>query len=186
MASAFTHAYVALAAGKLYSSRAQPWRFWLTSVALSVFPDLDVVGFAFGIHYEDFLGHRGFSHSLAFACLAGAVALLLFSERSWKLWLFFTVVTASHGLLDAMTDGGLGIAFFSPFDRGRYFLPWRPIPVSPIGIGSFFSDWGVTVLWGEVKFIWIPIGIVLAGLQFNRYRRGVLRRKTASSDQGMH
>jgi hypothetical protein len=31
------------------------------------------------------------------------------------------VVTASHGILDAMTDGGLGIAFFAPHTfRGRH------------------------------------------------------------------
>jgi hypothetical protein len=40
---------------------------------------------------------------------------------------YFFVVTASHGALDAMTDGGLGIAFFAPFDNTRYFFPFRPI-----------------------------------------------------------
>jgi len=38
-----------------------------------------------------------------------------------------------------MTKGGLGVAFFSPFDNSRYFLPWRPIRVSPIAIHRFFS-----------------------------------------------
>jgi hypothetical protein len=33
------------------------------------------------------------------------------------------LATAGHGLLDAMTNGGLGLAFFSPFDNHRYFLP---------------------------------------------------------------
>jgi inner membrane protein len=47
-------------------------------------------------------------------------------------------VKASHGILDAMTDGGLGVAFFSPFDDTRCFFPFRPIKVSPIGL-SFFS-----------------------------------------------
>jgi hypothetical protein len=36
------------------------------------------------------------------------------------------LATASHGVLDATTNGGLGVAFFSPFDNRRYFLPWRP------------------------------------------------------------
>src|SRR5262245_29796929 len=97
-------------------------RFWATSIALSILPDFDVIGFAFGIRYEDFLGHRGFTHSIAFALIAGAAVLPLFEERSWKLWLYFSAVTASHGVLDAVTDGGLGIAFFSPFDKTRYFL----------------------------------------------------------------
>jgi len=55
------------------------------------------------------------------------------------MWMYFFLATASHGLLDALTDGGLGVAFFAPFDNHRYFLPWRPIHVSPIGAGRFFT-----------------------------------------------
>lgn len=71
------------------------------------------------------------------------------------LLLFF--VTDTHGLLDAMTDGGLGIAFFSPFNLQRYFLPWRPIHVSPIGVGRFFSARGLRILWSEIVWVWLPI-----------------------------
>lgn len=35
----------------------------------------------------------------------------------WSLAVFFTLVTASHRFFDAMTDGGLGIAFFAPFNN---------------------------------------------------------------------
>jgi len=63
-------------------------------------------------------------------------------------------------VLDAMTNGGLGIAFFWPFDQGRYFLPFRPLVVPPIGIHSFFSEWGVRVLMSELLWIFIP-GLVL-------------------------
>jgi len=89
------------------------------------------------------LGHRGPSHSLLFALLwsllvvsVGFNAVPKLSKPWWKLLCFFFVVTASHGVLDAMTNGGLGVAFFAPFDSTRYFLPWRPIIVSPIGVGS--------------------------------------------------
>lgn len=171
MASAFTHAFVAIAAGAAWRDERRLRRFWGIAAALSILPDLDVVGFAFGIRYEDFLGHRGFSHSIAFAMLAGAAVLPLFPERSWRLWLFFTLVTASHGLLDAMTDGGLGIAFFSPFVTTRYFLPWRPIAVSPIGILEFFSSWGVAALWTEVLYVWIPVGLATLGVRVFRKRK---------------
>jgi inner membrane protein len=57
----------------------------------------------------------------------------------FTLFTYLFLATASHGVLDAMTDGGLGVAFFSPFDNRRYFLPWRPIVVSPISIARFFS-----------------------------------------------
>jgi inner membrane protein len=62
------------------------------------------------------------------------------------LMLDFFLITASHGILDAFTNGGLGIALFSPFDNSRYFFPFRPIQVSPIGAG-FFSMRGLRVLF---------------------------------------
>ncbi len=55
-----------------------------------------------------------------------------------------------------MTTGGLGVAFFSPWDDARYFLPWRPIKVSPIGVENFFSEWGKKVLLSEMIWIGIP------------------------------
>jgi inner membrane protein len=42
-------------------------------------------------------------------------------------------VAVSHGLLDTLTDGGLGIALLWPVSNHRYFAPWTPIPVAPIG-----------------------------------------------------
>jgi inner membrane protein len=45
------------------------------------------------------------------------------------------IVVATHGVLDAMTDGGKGVALLWPFSVQRFFLPWRPIPVAPIGVG---------------------------------------------------
>jgi len=59
---------------------------------------------------------------------------------------------------DALTNGGLGVAFFSPFDTTRYFLPWRPILVSPISLTRFWSHRGIEVLQSELLWIWIPAG----------------------------
>ncbi|HSV89890.1 MAG TPA: hypothetical protein VLH80_02270, partial [Nitrospiraceae bacterium] len=61
-----------------------------------------------------------------------------------------------HGVLDAMTNGGLGVAFFSPFDTTRYFFPLRPVFVSPIGVSEFFSEYGVRILASEAIWIWLP------------------------------
>jgi inner membrane protein len=55
----------------------------------------------------------------------------------------------SHGVLDAMTTGGLGAALMWPFTTARYFLPWRPIPVAPIGVGML-SARGVYVVGVEL------------------------------------
>ena len=76
-------------------------------------------------------------------------------------FIFFFIITTSHGILDAFTSGGLGIALLAPFDNTRYFFPYRPIPVSPIGLGSFLSGWGAAVLAAEIVCIWIPIILIV-------------------------
>src|SRR5262249_62070851 len=68
---------------------------------------------------------------------------------------FFTLITASHGLFDAMTSGGMGVAFFAPFDDTRYFLPWRPIPVSPMSAAGLMTPRGLRVLCWEFALFWL-------------------------------
>ena len=129
-------------------------------------PDVDVIGFAFGIRYGDMLGHRGLSHSFLFAAVAGVAAAVMYGgskERDppyVRLAAYFAAVIASHPLLDAATDGGLGVALFAPFTAERYFLPWQPIAVSPIG-PSFFSARGLDVLISEAQWIWAPSLMVI-------------------------
>ncbi|MBD0306359.1 MAG: metal-dependent hydrolase [Nitrospiraceae bacterium] len=168
MASAFSHAVVALAVGKAVTGIEMPARFWWLSIACSILPDADVLGFAFGVRYGDLLGHRGLTHSLAFALVLSVVVVQVWfsetlrgSRRWWFLTAHFFLVTASHGFLDAMTDGGLGIAFFAPFDETRYFLPWRPVMVSPIGIVEFFTPYGARVLLNEMIWIWVPAALLV-------------------------
>ena len=166
MASAFSHAIAALSIGACFYRPGVPKRFWVAGVFCSVVPDLDVLGFGLGIQYGDPLGHRGLTHSLAFAAaLAGIVTFTFFRKRipglgSKALFAYLFLATASHGLLDAMTDGGLGVAFFAPFSNTRYFLPWTPIRVSPIGVSRFFTDRAVEVLKSEVVWIWIPAAML--------------------------
>ncbi|MGE0474239.1 MAG: metal-dependent hydrolase [Nitrospirales bacterium] len=176
MASAFGHVAVAYALGKTIQPPLRTKRFWWLTAACCVLPDADVIGLFLGIPYEHVLGHRGLTHSLLFAGIIGillprmAVPDLVFESRTYGiLVLFFFGVTMSHGILDAMTDGGLGIAFFAPFDSARYFFPWRPITVSPIGISSFFSTWGLGVLWSELLWIGIPVGLWLGALRVNAW-----------------
>jgi inner membrane protein len=166
MASVFSHAVVALAIGNVSTIRSMPQRFWWLSILCSILPDIDVLSFAFGIDYGDVLGHRGLTHSLSFAFVLGFVVVRLCfrdvptgTKVWWVLIAHFILVTASHGVLDAMTDGGLGIAFFAPFDNARYFFPWRPVLVSPIGIAPFFSRYGLDVLISEFVWIWVPVGV---------------------------
>jgi inner membrane protein len=153
-----------------------PKRVWVMGVFCSVLPDLDVIGFRFGIRYGDFWGHRGFTHSLLFAALLASAALFIGFRQvapglgQVPLWMYFFLAAASHGLLDAMTNGGLGVAFFAPFDNHRYFLPWTPIQVSPIGVGRFFTDRGLAVLQSEVLWIWMPAALLALSVWLMRRR----------------
>ena len=172
MASVFSHAAVALAIGRLSTRQSMPPRFWWLSILCSILPDADVLSFIAGIHYGDLFGHRGFTHSLSFALILSAVVVQIWFRdvrawsRTWTLLIsHFFFVTASHGMLDAITNGGLGVAFFAPFENSRYFLPWRPVQVSPIGIAPFFSRYGLDVLISEIVWIWIPVGVSLSTAQ---------------------
>lgn len=161
MASAFTHVVAAGAIGQAAPPRHHgDWRFWYMAALVAVVPDADVIGFKFGVQYGDLWGHRGMTHSLLFAAALGLLAAARF-KPDWRgegrrLALVFSLIAASHGFLDAFTDGGLGVAFFAPFDRMRYFFPWRPILVSPIGAGRFFTARGLAVIKSEIVWVWIP------------------------------
>lgn len=160
MPTVFTHAAVAVAAGRVWPGRPMPAYFYIVAAYCSLLPDADVLAFAFGIPYEHMFGHRGFSHSFVGAALIGALGAWRMRSRVdipfGRLWAFYSLVAASHGLLDALTDGGHGIAFFAPFSAERYFLPWTPVAVSPIGAAHFFSGRGAAVMASELKWIWLP------------------------------
>src|SRR5512143_2930371 len=136
------------------------------ALACAVLPDADALGLWLGVPYEHPLGHRGLTHSLPFAvALAGAATLLAPATGAGPSIVFgvLLVSAASHGLLDASTSGGLGVALFSPFSHRRYFLPWRVIEVSPLRPSALFSRRGVRVLRSEMRWVWAPCG-ALAGV----------------------
>ena len=135
------HVAVGMALGRFEAGSAS----WKRRVALMGFlsllallPDADVVAFALRIPYAAPWGHRGASHSFVFA---GAVALAVAALARWKgesatRWGVLTfLAVGSHGILDTLTDGGLGAALYWPFSDARIFAPVRPLPVAPIGAG---------------------------------------------------
>jgi inner membrane protein len=164
MPSAFTHAAVGLALAPAFWRPGAPRRLWLCGALAAAAPDLDVLGLAAGVDYGAPLGHRGFSHSLVFAALLAA-ALVPVAARAGpgfsrgRAWLYLFLATASHGLLDMATDGGLGVALFAPFSAARLFFPFRPIAVSPLGVHAFFSARGAAVLKSEALWIWAPAAV---------------------------
>jgi len=175
------HVAIGLAAARLSSAERaavptlRSMGLWST---LSLMPDVDVIGFNLGVAYGDPWGHRGATHSLPFALVVGALAGLAarrFRASPLRVWVIASAVLVSHGLLDTMTDGGLGCALFWPFDLTRYFAPWRPIPVAPIGL-AFFSPSGLIVSLIELvlfaplaafalrltraRMVWVPLWAV--------------------------
>lgn len=162
MASAFGHAAAAIALGQTGIIQHYSWKLLLFGVVLSILPDADSIGFLFGVPYGSFWGHRGFSHSIVFAALMAVFCQKVFFAKDKtgyqpiRVWLFLFLSCISHALLDAMTTGGLGVAFFAPFDNTRYFFPFRPIKVSPINVKLFFEGKGFAVLKSEALWIGLP------------------------------
>ena len=168
MPTVFTHSFFAAALGGIFFPGVRaPARFWVLAAVCAALPDADVLAFFFRVPYGDVFGHRGFTHSLPFALLlAFGVVFLFFRDvrRKASLVVFFFAATASHGALDALTNGGHGVAFFAPFDDGRYFFPFRPIEVSPIGVSRFFSEWGLAVVLSELLWVWLPALLAAASV----------------------
>ena len=169
MPTILTHMAVPLAIGLGLGDRAIPRRLLIAGICGSMLPDLDVLGFRFGIAYGSEFGHRGFSHSLLFAlavALTGSVFYRFFHSSAMRVLSFLFVATASHGILDAFTNGGHGIEFLWPFSSERFFAPFQVIQVSPIGLSRFLSERGLAVLRSEAIWVWLPclaLGAMLWG-----------------------
>ncbi len=162
MPTIFTHAVLPLAAGLALGRRTLSPRLVAAGMFAAIAPDFDSVAFKLGIAYADQFGHRGASHSIAFALALGllaAIAAPWLRTTRLKAFIFIAACTGSHPLLDAFTDGGLGVALLWPWSHERLFAPWRPIEVSPIGAG-FFSLRGLEVLWSELKWVVLPVFVL--------------------------
>ena len=158
MASIFGHIISAVGIGSVFPADNMTPKVFLIGSVSAALPDVDVLSNYFGIWGLDMLGHRGITHSISFALVWTAVLLIVFHRQSLvkpMLSLYYFICTVSHGLLDGLTTGGDGIAYFAPFSSYRTHLPWHVIQVSPLGVQNFFSEWGVKVILSE--FFWIAL-----------------------------
>lgn len=172
MPTVFTHPALPLAIGLGLGARTIPRRLLLTGIGLSMLPDLDVISFQFAIPYAAGMGHRGFSHSLLFAALPallGAGWLRRYRVPFAAALPFLLLAAVSHGVLDAFTNGGHGIAFLWPCSLERYFAPLQVIEVSPLSLQRFFSARGATVLMSELVWVWLPCLTLYAMLRISRF-----------------
>lgn len=154
-----THPVIPLAIASLATTKNVSGRLLLAGVIASILPDADVIAFKFDIPYDHAMGHRGFSHSIAFALIIGLLGIFTAQKLNANrivVFLFLFLSTLSHGMLDALTNGGLGIGFFSPFSNERFLFPWRPIQVSPLSIEPFLRARGWRVFQSELIWVWAP------------------------------
>jgi inner membrane protein len=162
MPSLLGHAVAGLAITSTFRSERLPRRTWVLAVVCATAPDLDWFVSLVGLHRGHALNHRGAFHSLFAALLIGAAVYILGYPRELRragLWLCLTLAALSHGLLDACTVGGVGVALFMPFSDTRWACLWQPgwVPPLPLGRSS-----GLTFLWSLAnEAVWIGMPAVL-------------------------
>lgn len=90
--------------------------------AAALLPDIDVLIRSAADPLLAIEHHRGFTHSLSFVPVGGAVAALPFAQRGQRAWAVLAGVLAyaSHALLDSATT--YGTRLFWPFSRYRVGL----------------------------------------------------------------
>ena len=160
-----THALLPIAVAVAVARRPVPWRLVLVAAVAAAAPDIDgLFKRLLSVPPDSIYSHRGATHSLFAAIIAGLLAAALHR------WLRVPALTAgvvigaamaSHGLLDMMTDGGQGVAYFWPFSPVRYFADWRPIHSTPVHRAHLFHDVSVR-LQLELRQLLIPmlIGVI--------------------------
>jgi inner membrane protein len=168
-----------------------PVRYWAAAAVIAAAPDVDAIGYSlgFGPPGGSIWSHRGLTHSVLFAAVAArAVTLLLFRTKTngesegttgrWaspiarrRVWAILAAAMASHGLTDMLTNGGAGIALFSPATQWRAKWAFTPVEVSPLSVGAFFSQRGAEILWSELRWVLLPAGVMVAAVQLVRSMR---------------
>lgn len=173
MPTILTHPAIPLAVGLGLGSGVIPVRLLVAGIIVCMLPNFDVITFHLGLPYAHELGHRGASHSFLFAAviaLLGATAFHFFCASLSRTFSFLFFAASSHGILDAFTNGGLGIAFFWPFSSTRYFAPVQVIEVSPLSLSRIFSARFAEVLVSELLWVWLPCLLLMVALLLTRRR----------------
>jgi len=165
MPTPFGHSIFAFAVKPFFNfDKRLTLKIFLLVLVCTIFPDIDVKAFDFGIPYGHPFGHRGFTHSIFFSILLGILFAFIFFNKQFKsnkkmFWLiasYFILCTFSHTFFDMMTNGGKGCAVFAPFDNSRYFLPFRPIKVAPFTFKKLLGERGIAIIKSEFLFLWLP------------------------------
>ena len=142
-------------------------KFVILSTLCQWLPDLDTCAYLLPIAEHHPFGHRGLMHSPVFA-FALALIVMHYAYRAikpgtahwWRLTAWFFLVTAAHGLFDALVADSLGVAFFWPLSPTRYLLPWQPLLDVPITAAAVLT----TTFWRAVLIECQFFSVLMAGL----------------------
>ena len=113
---------------------------------LSILPDLDLIARPLGAGYLEPLAHRGIFHSPAVAMVISLVGALIAWRAGlspWRWGVLVLVAVGSHGLLDSLNEGDLGVPLLWPFSKHRFLAGWFPaaaVRTSSIGLRMIAFD----------------------------------------------
>jgi inner membrane protein len=199
VATTWTHAFFALAAGKSAVRRKAPLRLWILTAVCATIPDIDVFWRGLVAGHGGMWSHRGITHSLLAAVLFGLLAALVGSQ--WRpvakegsaelhppnptraflvLWLAFALAAASHLVLDMLSSGYRGVALLAPFTDQRYSFPWQPIWNIPHWAEEMFPSllargarrtWLIRATLDELVVVWLPMAALVLVTRLARFRR---------------
>jgi len=167
VASPWAHAIAGAAVGAFYQAPRHRRRVISLAAICAVAPDLDLIGWLLGISPFTLLGHRGLSHSIAFAVMLGVIAATTLQHpvaRRHRIAaaVVLIVATGTHGVLDALTTyAPTGPAFWAPFSNHRYRFSWMPLT----GAGGVKTDFGQ-----EALYVCLPALVLLVVIEW--WRRG--------------
>lgn len=133
----------------------------------SLLPDIDFAAFIFG---ELNGAHRGATHSIAFAALAGILVAAFIRRDRWAWGIAAFTGVLLHILVDSMLDtnpsNGTGVALFWPV----YQKAVSPLNLAFTECGSWINPMGaLTCSWSVIIFE-LPF-LLLAGILLIRSRR---------------
>lgn len=128
-----THALFGLttyaAVDKQHMPKPMKYALFVTALAGSEIPDIDVVSQLWDKHGQYQMWHRGLTHSVflvpLWAALIAALGYLLFRVRSWKLYWIGLLSVFIHVTSDLFNAWGTG--YLEPFSRVRISFGTVPI-----------------------------------------------------------
>ena len=136
------HALIGASAAAALDRRSA-WRFLLLSALLGVCPDFDYLLNLLRVGRGGW--HHGFTHSIIFALIVGALTALICGWRSVSGFFALSAATVSHTLLDYFMTESRGVALWWPFTDRRYKFR-GPNPIDYTWSNDTFMDAAIDIL----------------------------------------